>query len=34
MSENHFFVEEASEGGYVVRTVGAEFVTEPDDLPD
>lgn len=34
MSENHFFVEDASEDGYVVRTVSAECLVEPDDLPD
>jgi hypothetical protein len=33
MSEIHFIVEEAPEGGYVARAVGADIVTEADDLP-
>ena len=32
MSEIHFIVEEAPEGGYVARAVGADIVTEADDL--
>jgi hypothetical protein len=33
MSEIHFIVEEAPEGGYVARAVGVDIVTEADDLP-
>ena len=33
MSEIHFIVEEAPEGGYLARAVGADIVTEADDLP-
>jgi hypothetical protein len=33
MSEIHFIVEEAPEGGYVARGVGADIFTEADDLP-
>lgn len=33
MSEIHFVVEEAPEGGYVARGVGADIFTEADDLP-
>lgn len=33
MSEIHFLVEEASEGGYVARAVSVDIVTEADDLP-
>ena len=33
MSEIHFIVEEAPEGGYVARSVGVDIVTEADDLP-
>lgn len=33
MSEIHFIVEEAPEGGYVARAVGIDIVTEADDLP-
>ena len=33
MSEIHFIVEEAAEGGYVAHAVGADIVTEADDLP-
>ena len=33
MSEIHFIVEEAPEGGYVARAVGADIFTEADDLP-
>ncbi|XXG30869.1 MAG: hypothetical protein WJ306_12710 [Ferrovum myxofaciens] len=32
MSEIHFIVEEALEGGYVARAVGVDIVTEADDL--
>lgn len=32
MSEIHFIVEEAPEGGYVARAVGEAIVTEADDL--
>ena len=32
MSELVFVVEEAAEGGYVARAVGASIVTEADDL--
>jgi len=33
VSEIHFIVEEAPEGGYVARAVGADIFTEADDLP-
>ena len=33
MSEIHFSVEEAPEGGYLARAVGADIVTEADDMP-
>ena len=33
MSEIHFIVEEAPEGGYVARAVSVDIVTEADDLP-
>jgi hypothetical protein len=33
VSEIHFVVEEAPEGGYVARGVGADIFTEADDLP-
>ena len=33
MSEIHFIVEEAPEGGYVARAIGVDIVTEADDLP-
>ncbi len=32
MSEIHFVVEEAAEGGYVARAVDVDIVTEADDL--
>ncbi len=32
MTEIHFIVEEAPEGGYVARAVGADIFTEADDL--
>jgi hypothetical protein len=34
MSELVFVVEEAPEGGYVARAVGASIVTEADDLAE
>lgn len=34
MSELVFVVEEAAEGGYVAKAVGASIVTEADDLDD
>lgn len=33
MTEIHFIVEEAPEGGYVARAAGVDIVTEADDLP-
>lgn len=33
MTEVHFVVEEAPEGGYIARAVGADIFTEADDLP-
>ncbi len=33
MSEIHFLVEEAPEGGWLARAMGADIVTEADDLP-
>lgn len=33
MTEIHFIVEEAPEGGYVARAVGADIFTEADSLP-
>lgn len=33
MSGIHFIVEEAPEGGYLARAVGADIVTEADNLP-
>lgn len=32
MTEIHFIVEEAPEGGFVARAVGADIYTEADDL--
>ncbi len=32
MTEIHFIVEEAPEGGYVARAVGTDIFTEADDL--
>ena len=32
MTEIHFVVEEAPEGGFVARAVGVDIVTEADDL--
>ena len=33
MSEIHFIVEEAPEGGFTAHAVGADIFTEADDLP-
>lgn len=33
MTELVFLIEDAPEGGYVARALGASIVTEPDDLP-
>lgn len=33
MSEIHFVVEEAPEGGYVARAVNEDIFTEADDIP-
>lgn len=33
MTEIHFVVEEAPEGGYIARAMGADIFTEADDLP-
>ncbi|WP_296651084.1 hypothetical protein [Thiobacillus sp. 63-78] len=33
MTEIHFIVEETPEGGFIARGVGADIVTEADDLP-
>jgi hypothetical protein len=33
MTEIHFMVEEAPEGGYCARAVGEDIFTEADDLP-
>lgn len=33
MTEIHFIVEEAPEGGYIARAVGADIFTEADDIP-
>lgn len=32
MTEIHFIVEQASEGGWIARAVGADILTEADDL--
>lgn len=32
MTEIHFLVEEAPEGGYVARAMGADIFTEADDM--
>lgn len=34
MSETHFIVEEAPEGGFTARAVGADIFTEADNLPE
>ena len=33
MTEIHFIVEEAPEGGFTARAVGEDIFTEADDLP-
>lgn len=33
MSEIHFIVEDAPEGGFIARAVGVDLFTEADDLP-
>lgn len=33
MTEIHFIVEEAPEGGYIARGVGVDIITEADDYP-
>lgn len=33
MTEIHFIVQEAPEGGFVARAMGADIFTEADDLP-
>lgn len=33
MTEIHFIVEEAPEGGFLARAVGTDIFTEADDLP-
>ncbi|WP_215884322.1 hypothetical protein [Acidithiobacillus sulfurivorans] len=33
MSELHFVVEEAPEGGFIASAVGMDIFTEADDLP-
>jgi hypothetical protein len=33
MTEIHFIVEEAPDGGFIARGVGTDIVTEADDLP-
>jgi len=33
MTEIHFTVEEAAEGGYLARAVGTDIFSEADDLP-
>lgn len=34
MTEIHFIVEEAPEGGFIARAVGAEIFTEADNMED
>ena len=34
MTEIHFVVEEAPEGGYIARAVGVDIVTEADGIPE
>jgi hypothetical protein len=34
MTEIHFIVEDAPEGGYLARALGADIFTEADDLPN
>jgi hypothetical protein len=33
VTEIHFIVEEAAEGGYLARAVGVDIFSEADDLP-
>jgi len=33
MTEIHFIVEDAQEGGYIARAMGADIFTEADDIP-
>ena len=33
MSEIHFVVEEAPEGGYIAKAITGDIFTEADDLP-
>ena len=33
MTDIHFVIEEAPEGGYIARAVGDDIFTEADDLP-
>lgn len=33
MSEIHFVVEEAPEGGYIARAINEDIFTEADDVP-
>ena len=33
MTEIHFIVEEAPEGGFTAHSVGTDILTEADDLP-
>ncbi|MDP2795626.1 MAG: hypothetical protein Q8O25_16345 [Sulfurisoma sp.] len=33
MTEIHFIVEEAPEGGFTARAIGTDIFTEADDLP-
>jgi hypothetical protein len=33
MTDIHFVIEEAPEGGYIARAVGEDIFTEADDLP-
>lgn len=34
MTEIHFIVEEAPEGGFFARAVGVDIITEADDMPE
>jgi len=34
VTDPHFIVEEAPEGGFIARAVGAEIFTEADDMED
>ena len=34
MTEIHFLVEEAPEGGYLARAVGSDIFTEADDISE